>query len=167
MQFDSTIALDGQDGTEEHTLELCLFKADQVPGPAPMPGAVGVRYNSIKLHIVYKPPSAPPSPLPPSPPPQPPAVFGTLPDNGECWDHFTQMDSDGFANQFTGGDINIKCRDIAATTCHEPTSEHAGCSSVVGHYCQRSCGCKFFPLEPYALPLLSQWLHRTHTSPFP
>ena len=146
-EFDTTIDLHGQDGTDTHTLELCLFKADQVPGPAPFPGAQATRYNSVKLHIIYDPPSTPPPPLAP-PPPQ--VSYPAVPDNGECWDHFVQMDSDGFANQFTAGNINIKCRDIAGSTCHEPTSEHFGCYSVVGHYCQRSCGCTFFPLERYA-----------------
>ena len=142
QEFDTTIDLAGQDGTEEHTLELCLFKADQVTGPAPMPGATSTRYNNVKLHILHEPPSAPP-PSPAAPVARPPAFPG-LP-SGVCWDHFTRMKEDGY-DSFSGGDINIKCRNFAGDTCHDPTSEHFGCNSVVGHYCQRSCGCCDPPL---------------------
>ena len=125
-EFDTTIDLAGQDGTEEHTLELCLFKADQVPGPAPMPGATSTRYNSVKLHIVHEPPSAPPSPHPPAAPNHLPAS-----DGGVCWDHYEQMKADGY-DSFSGGDINIKCRNFAGSTCHNPDSEHFGCNSASG-----------------------------------
>ena len=146
-EFDTTIDLAGQDGTEEHTLELCLFKADQVTGPAPMPGATSTRYNNVKLHILHEPPSAPP-PSPAAPVARPPAFPG-LP-SGVCWDHFTRMKEDGY-DSFSGGDINIKCRNFAGDTCHNPDSEHFGCNSIVGHYCQRSCGCTFARIEPCTL----------------